>query len=473
MIPQDHTTKSRRKNTALIAGGGVAGLASAILLDELGYHVTLVEKRNILGGRTYSFTDKITGQTVDNGQHLLMGAYHETLRYLEKIGAKHKVEILDPTTVPLHTANGQHIPFIYRGGKSPALALMRAFLSWQGFRFTEKLALIKLWRKLHKIKTGRKCLPHDQTVTEWLQKLGQGKSARKNFWDIITLATLNDNPDITSADGLATILIKSFLGGDQDGFLILPRTGLTDLFVEPAEKYLTLRGHHIIRGVRLAHIDMSDRVHSFKFSDGSVCQADVYIAALPCAALLKALPDNFTASHAELNALKNAPTSPIVSINLFFDRPVMHIPFIGSANTRVHWFFNKDCVPENSPSRKIAPSQSRPLTRSHIVGVISAAYAYLNKNKTQIVEMALHDLSTLFPQAQQARLVHALVNKEKDATLSLRPGINSCRPCQKMTDNFFAVGDWTQTGLPCTIESAIVSAKKMAEQISSHPPPLP
>ncbi|MDO8520432.1 MAG: oleate hydratase, partial [Deltaproteobacteria bacterium] len=84
-----------------IIGGGFAGLASAVFLDNLGFEVTLFEKKPILGGRAYAFQDKKTGDWVDNGQHLLIGAYHETLKLLGNIGATRHLKIPEKTEVTL------------------------------------------------------------------------------------------------------------------------------------------------------------------------------------------------------------------------------------------------------------------------------------------------------------------------------------------------------------------------------------
>src|SRR5215475_15874566 len=78
--------------SVLIIGGGFAGLAAAVDLAESGRRVLLLERRSFLGGRAYSFTDKTTGATIDNGQHLMMGCYHRTLRFLEKIGSLDKLK---------------------------------------------------------------------------------------------------------------------------------------------------------------------------------------------------------------------------------------------------------------------------------------------------------------------------------------------------------------------------------------------
>lgn len=426
--------------TALIAGGGIAGLASAVYLDSLGYRVTLLERRNILGGRTYSFTDKKTGLTLDNGQHVLAGAYHHTLEFLQKVGATSKIAWLKPTNIKLVTTQQKRIAFTLNTWPWP-LAALKAILSFKGLTIKDKLLSCKIYSEL------KNDHERDETVQAWLNRLGQSQVAQKNFWDIITYATLNDAPDKTVATGLKAVLAGLYLGERDDGFLIVPKVGLSEVFANPAETYLKMRGHTVQAGLGLTQIRILDnKVQAFACSDGEERKADVYVCALPFQQVKNTLPPAFLQSHPQLKHMGKMLPSPIVSINLFFDPSFMSDAFIGSAYTKTHWFFRKTLS---------APQ--------HIVGVISGGYEFLDWSKEDITALAHRDLMLLYPAAKGCTLLHSLVNIERHATLSLRPGINSLRPKQHLLDNFFLIGDWTDTGLPPTIESAVTSAKRVYE----------
>lgn len=445
-----------KQKTAVIAGGGLAGLAAAVYLDELGYQITLIEKKQILGGRTYSFIDKKTGLTIDNGQHLLIGAYHHTLDFLQRIGAKSKIQVMIPTRVPLLDDKGKISYFDLKDHKPP-LHLARALIGYKGLSLSDKFRLIKLGLELKKYLKGKKQIPKDLTVLEWLKSLKQSDRSIENFWEILTLATLNDSAKNTTADGLITVLLKSYFGEKNDGFLIFPKVGLSELFVDPTEAYLSLRNQQVIRGISLKSVRILDnQVQNFEFSDGSIVKADLFVSALPFRPLLNTLPEPFVENHPELQHAKEMKSAPIVSINLVFDRPVLDESFIGSASIRTHWFFSKDHIFTGLPQDKC-----------HVMGVISGAYDLLDHSKEQIVELALNDLKQISKKARDAKLIHSLVNKEREATISCRKGVNAQRPKQKMLNNFYCVGDWTQTGLPGTIESAILSSKLMAEELAS------
>ncbi|MBF0106059.1 MAG: oleate hydratase [Deltaproteobacteria bacterium] len=195
------------KRTALIAGGGVAGLAAAVFLDEMGFEVKLCEKLPVLGGRARSFRDRKTGMIIDKGQHMLMGAYHETIALLERLGVKHKLDIQVPTTVSIFNDQSRFNHFKL-GNRSTPYAVFKALMGFGGFGLIDKCKLLKLSVEIKKIREQGTSHLSNMTVRQYLNFLGQSPAAQKNFWDVLTLATLNDLPDHTTADGLLGVLNK-------------------------------------------------------------------------------------------------------------------------------------------------------------------------------------------------------------------------------------------------------------------------
>jgi zeta-carotene desaturase len=442
------------QKTALIAGGGLAGLTAAILLDELGFQVTLIERKPILGGRTFSYTDRTTGQTIDNGQHIMIGAYHHTFNLLEKIGAKHKVEMLQPTHIPLVDGQGKKNT-LKIGLAKPPWNLFLGLAQFEGLSFSDKIRLIGL------------ILPIDQmkhkhlTVLEWLKLHKQSPDAIKNFWEPLTLATLNDAPANTTVDGLLQVIKKSYFAGKNDGFLVLPQEGLSQVFAEPARRYLELRGCRIMTGVGVEGIDvLGDRVASFCLSDNTKLTADIFVSSLPPWDLGRILPDNLRDSHPQLKHTRDMTGSPVVAVDLFFDRPVMRERFVGLTNAQTHWFFNHSVIARSAEGR---PWQST--SRQHISAIISAAHDVMNKDKQTILDIVLKDFLRSVHCVQRVPPVHASVHKIEKATLASQPGINAFRPEQKILNNFFVIGDWTKTDLPATIESAVKSAFMMSPSL--------
>jgi len=463
--------------TACVIGGGVAGLSAAVFLDSLGYRVTLLERKNILGGRTFSFQDPKTRMTVDNGQHLLMGAYHETLRFVENIGATRHLQVQQKTEVPLISSQGVYsslkesqLPHPF--GMGMGLARLK-HLSWK-----DKFYFLKLARHLqaskipppsHIVGVGANDYSPLQkntgdleinfqnlSVREWLYSWSQSKKAQENFWEILTLATLNEKTNVAPATLLETVLQKGLLGKGQDSKLIFPKAPLSEVFAHPAQTYLTLRGHslRLQTKVKVIHI-LDSRVQAVELDSGEKIKADLYFSAVPPRSLLNMIPEGFH-KIPYFESLKQFRCSPIVSINLWFDREIFKDRFIGLGGKTLHWIFNKNKI------------HDIPQSPYQYVGVISAAYDLLEKSREEIVKIVLQEILELFPKAVSVNLLHSLVNKEREATLSIDPTIEKLRPDQRSPfSNFYVIGDWTNTGLPATIESAVVSARRAVDFINS------
>lgn len=441
--------------TACIIGGGFAGLAAAVFLDSLGIKVTLFERRPILGGRAYAFKDKITGYWVDNGQHLLIGAYHETLKLMEMIGATRHLSSQSKMEVPLISTDKQRDLFSLPPLPVP-LNMLIGFLRMKIFSAKDKWNFLKIGRELTRLKKGSPSVSLDQSVDSWLAKLGQSENTRKNFWDLLTFATLNDDPKEATARMLSVVLTKGFFGSRKDGQLLLPKSNLNDLLANPARTYLEMRGHKIktATGVQKIHI-LDDKVQGVETDSGEMVKADYYFSSVPPYHLLNLIPDGFVESIPYFENLKKLKSSPILSINLWFDKDIMPYDFVGVAGTQIHWYFNKNRI------------YDRTHPPFHYMGVTSGAYSMEDKLKDEIVKIALSEFHELFPESRKANLIHSLVNKEREATLSPQVGSEKYRPSQKSPfSNFYVLGDWTNTGYPATIESAVLSARIAVDDIA-------
>ena len=437
-------SSSSQKKSVCLMGGGVAGLAAAVFLDAHGFSVTLVEKKPILGGRTYSFKEKKTTFDVDNGQHLMMGAYHETLRFLDMVGSGGQILRPSKNKVALYNASGEVNNFLLSSIRPPLNALL-AFWRYKPFLFKDKLGLLKIRKSLknHDPKKFNK-----STIAQWLIDIGQSQKARDEFWEPFTLATLNEPTQTASVHHLLTILQRAFLGEANDSQFLIPKGSLNQLIVNPARTFLELRGHKVLTATAAKHLHILDnKVRELECSDGSKIKADYFISALTPNHLLKIIPAGFIQSLCYFSDIKKLTYSPITSINLWFDKPLFDDNFIGTTHLITHWLFNKN---------KIGSFNGPPY---HYVAVVSASQDWLDKSGAEIKELIVKDINKLFPN-KNVKLLHSLVNKEREATIRHIPENEIYRPQQiSPFENFYVIGDWTQTYLPATIESASVSAK--------------
>jgi squalene-associated FAD-dependent desaturase len=435
----------------IIIGGGFSGLAAGICLSESGFRVLLLESRKHLGGRAYSFVDAKTGDTVDNGQHLFMGCYHQTIAFLKKIGCLDRLRFQDRPRVDFLDSENGFTCFDCPSLPPPMHALAGLF-KMKGITFGDKLRAFKVGRAIQK--NGRSG-PRSLTVSDWLDRLSQSERIKQRFWYPMAIATLNESPVTASAQMLKVVLREAFGGGRQTTSIGIARVGLSELYTEGASDFITSRGGEVRASAHVDKIVVDDGlVTGVDMKDGSRIEAEYVISAVPPAALLQLLPGELGAK--EFSGLASLESSPIVSINLWFDRPVIDRQFVGLIGTRSQWIFNKDLI--------LSPGKQS----NQIAVIISAARDYVDWTKQDLVEMALIELRELLPASRSAQLLHSRVVKEREATLAHTVESDSLRPkARTVIPNLVLAGDWTATGLPATIESAVMSGNTAAEMVMS------
>jgi zeta-carotene desaturase len=144
--------------------------------------------------------------------------------------------------------------------------------------------------------------------------------------------------------------------------------------------------------------------------------------------------------------------APIISINLWFDRPITDLDFAGLRGATVQWLFNKGKISEQGDG--------------YVSLVLSGAYRHIATSKEELLAVALRELGDFFPEARQARLLRSLVIKERFATFSPSCEAEALRPATRTPiRGLFLAGDWTATGLPATIEGAVQSGYAAARAV--------
>jgi squalene-associated FAD-dependent desaturase len=437
------------KRVAII-GGGFAGLAAGVRLSELGYPVEILERRNHLGGRAYSFIDSKTGDVVDNGQHLFMGCYHQTIAFLEKINRLDRLRFQDRPRVDFLDRNGLSS---FDCPPLPApLNVLAGLFRMTGITLGDKLRALNLRRALRNNGTGPSI---SLTVDEWLAELGQSQRIKERFWYPMVIATLNQSPEIASARMLKVVLQRAFGGNSSDANIGISKVGLSDLYTDGADEFITARGGRVTTGAQVQRLIIERGVITgVDLKVGGRIEADFFISAVTPEAFLAILPDELrTNGFAPLEKLGS---SPIVSVNLWFDRPIIEREFVGMLGTKSQWLFNKDLI------------LSVDKRSNQVAVIISAARDFVDWSKDELVEMAVEDLHQMLPSSRSATVLHSVIVKEREATIShsiesdeLRPGPRTSVP------NLILAGDWTNTGLPATIESAVMSGNVAAEIVTS------
>lgn len=437
----------------VIIGGGFAGLTAGVRLSERGYEVLVLERRNHLGGRAYSFIDSKTGDVVDNGQHLFMGCYHHTIAFLETIGRLDRLKFQERTRVDFLDSTHGFTSFDCPPLPAP-LNVLAGLFKMKGLGVGDKFRALNLRRA---IGGNGKLSPDSLTVDQWLSERGQSENIKTRFWNPMVIATLNQSPDLASARMLKVVLKEAFGGDSKSAAIGISRVGLSDLYTDGATDFIKSRGGDVQTDAQVQRLIVDNgRVTAVQLRDGNRIEAaDYFISAVPPAALFAMLPDELRAK--EFASLEKLGSSPIVSINLWFDRPVIDREFVGLLGTRSQWIFNKDLIlPKGKRSNQIAV-------------IISAARDFVDWTRSDLVEMALSDLHELLPESRSAVLLHSAIVKEREATLSHTVESDSLRLGPRTSiPNLILAGDWTDTGLPATIESAVLSGDVAARIVSTR-----
>ena len=436
---------------AVVIGGGFAGLAAALALARSGAPVTLLERKPHLGGRAYSFLDKTTGDEVDNGQHFLMGCYTETLDFLREIGAEGK----------LYFQRDLRIDFLAPGGRPSALACPPLPAPFHVLLGILRMRSLSVFDRFCSLFLGwgmaRSALSSndrgEQTAMEWLRSAGQSKRMRSRLWDIVTLATLNERPERASARLLREVIREALLSQRSKSRIVISRVGLSSLYTDDARKAIEAAGGEVLQGTTVERIVIDgDRAREIRLDRGGRIAPGAVISAVPPAALGKMLSPAALGRMPQVEQCLGMKTSPILSVNIWFDRPVIRKAFFALQGTDIQWIFNKDRI------------HSRGDRKGHYLSfVISNATKFIDLPKEEILRGVLSDLRRLVPGSERARVMHSVIVRERDATISQTPETDSFRPGpETFCSNFFLAGDWTRTGLPATIEGAVRSGRRAA-----------
>ena len=431
----------------VVLGAGYAGLAAVKELILRGHDVTLIEGRALLGGRAHSFVDSKSGLVLDNGQHILMGCYHESLALLRQLGVMDR----------LYSPPRLEVPFVSEKGRSlmaatapDPLHLLSALFGYDELSFSDKMSAAKLAVRL---RLGKN--PHpSETVEAWMRRWGQTPNIIRALWEPLCIAALNEPVATGSAQLFATVIRRSFLAGAADSTILLSRVGLSELFAPEIKRLLemcggTLRLQSPVTGLTFAGTTLKD----IRLGDGTTLQPEAVVSALPWHVLRGLLPPESKLARA-CGQIQDA---PIVSLHLWLDRPVLREPFIGMLDSPVHWVFSRDHIHGANPAGQ----------EGHIItAVVSGARDLIDKTGPELEELALRELARFLPESVGVRVLHRMVYKSRSATFAATPGTEPLRP-EATTEwsNFWLAGDWTNTGLPATIEGAIASGMRAARAV--------
>ena len=447
----------------VVIGAGFAGLSAASRLARGGARVIVLEARARLGGRATAFADRETGELVDNGQHVLLGCYTETFAFLRDIGASEHVRLQPGLTVTMIDRAGRRSR-LECPALPPPLHLLAGVFDWEALGWRDRLSILRMATPL---RLARRALRPDarriaaspgETVTNWLVRNGQSARLRELLWDPLALAALNQPPERAAAPPFARVLAEMFGSDPRAAAIALPAKPLHLMYAEPARAYIERHGGVVRTGVpATVHVDR-DRMVSVEAA-GERWTPTAVISAVPWFALPDLIHGHAPSLAGTLDRARGMESSPIVTVNLWFDRAVMDEPFLGLPGRAMQWVFDK---------RAAFGAEA-----SHLSLVSSGASPLVSLANHVLIARAHEELLDAMPAMRAAALLRATVVREPRATFSLAPGQPRRPPTVTPVRGLFLAGDWIDTGLPATIESAVRSGHRAADAVLTNRPDEP
>jgi len=420
--------------TTLIIGGGWSGLAAAVTLSQKGETVHLIESAKQLGGRARNV--QWHDQLIDNGQHLMIGAYEHMLSMMLTVGIEPQdvfarfpmdITLFDTDYSPLTLSANSVLPWPL----SLASSLIRS-VGFKGF-----YAVSKLQASIPKLLANE-----DVTVSEWLLSTQQPARLIKQLWEPLCLATLNTPIAHASAHILATVLRDSLGKGKKAADSLIPKRPLADVFPLAAANYIQQNGGVISLKTRAKQLLIEqDKIIGVICQDGTQHLAENIIVATNPSQSAELLADHVSFDK---------PTEyPICTVYLQYPAATrLSKPMFGITGTISQWVFDRS---EQSPGLMAV--------------VISAPGSHESMTNEQLVDHVCQELYDTIPDLNKT-ITDSLVIREKRATFASSIAIEHHRPhSQTVIEGLWLAGDYIANGYPATLEGAIRNGEHCAQGI--------
>jgi len=419
-------SNSNNNSKVFVVGAGLAGLSTAVNCIQNGHEVRVFEATNHAGGRCRSFKDTVLNRTINNGNHLILNGNIGVKKYLTDINALDNFttsqvasfEFLDIKTNErwsLQPSSGAIPWWMIQPNKRIPNTRLRDYFSLLKLIFARHEALADL--------------------------VDPSRPIFDRLWQPLSQAVLNTNAHEGSAALIWKMLSNTLLKGSNSSLPLLTKTHLSSALIEPAITYLKANGSIPEYGMRLRSLKINgSKISAIQFNNHNITlnNEDAIILALPPNEISALLP-NIT-----------VPTKTNAILNVHYrldDKPRLpnNAPFIGIVGGTAQWLFKQDDIYSVT---------------------ISDAGILAKKSNQEIAGIVWQDISQILEVDKRNQPISRVI-REMRATFAQTPEENKRRPdAHTVWKNLFLAGDWTNTGLPATIESAVISGQKAAKMLS-------
>ncbi len=430
----------RSQDPVLVIGGGWAGLAAAVSLAAAGCPVRVLEAARRPGGRARAVT--VGGQTLDNGQHLMLGACRELLRLIELMGERPESLLRRyRLALPMRHRDGRSVTL--RAAPLPAPLHLAAGLAFsRGLRWRDRIGALRLWSSLQRASNDGRALS-SLTVAEALRQLQQPPALISWVWEPLCLAIMNTPAHEAAAGPFLATLVEALGGPADNADLLLPRGSLEAVFTTPALSFLRRHGMTVDARCRVEAIELkADRVAAVRVGGERLPAAAIVLAAGPSAStrlLMRSGLDRLAVPLARLE--ENTISTVYVRLRSPLGRPRQ--PLVGLLGTTAQWCFDRSDEGDTG-----------------LLAVVVSADPCRHSGRELAATIA-GELKLFWP---SLRIGDCLTVRERRATFRASPANEALRPAPDTPiSGLWLAGDYTRTGLPATLEGAVRSGVTAAQ----------
>jgi squalene-associated FAD-dependent desaturase len=327
--------------------------------------------------------------------------------------------------------------------------LLAGIMSWDALSLADRWSILRMGKAIR----GAEPVDPSESVRQWLERHDQSPRLCRLFWEPLALAALNQSIDVAAAAMFVAVTSRMFGGGPDAALVLVPAAPLDDLYTRPAAAFLERRGSTVSPRAKARIVIEDDRVVGVRVGEVTTA-AERVICAVPWFALgdvFAPLPPQLRQTIARASAMGSA---PIVTVNLWLDGFAMQDAMTGLPGRTFQWVFDR--------GRFVGHEQT------HLSLISSGADAICGLPNDDLIKRASIELRDAVPETRRVALRHASVIRERQATFSLRSGEPPRPATTTAVRGLFLAGDWIDTGLPATIESAVLAGHRAAAAVMQH-----
>lgn len=443
-LEQNDTNKK-----VIVVGGGLAGLAAAHGLLDNCFQPTLIETKQSLGGRAGSYRDADSGELVDHCQHVAMGCCTNFLHLCKATGCSELLE--RHRRLYFFSSDGQRSDFAAASWLPAPLHLAPALLGMQHLGWRDKYCISRAMFALMRMKSS--CSELNRSTLEWLCGQKQTAVAIERFWKVVLISALADALDNIPLAAARKVFVDGFLANRAAADVLIPRASLGELYDQQIAKWLQREGVAIQMGESAKHIShTADNKIKLQTSAGEYV-ADCVVLAVPWRHVTDLLDVSLASAIPLLPNLAKIQSSPISSVHLWTDRPIMRLPHAVLIDRLSQWVFAREDL--------------NTAEGHYYQVVISASRELSGRPKQSVVEEVWNDLQAVFPDARNAHLRNSKLITQREAVFCETSNGQVLPRLPQKTNHpgLVLAGDWTDTGWPATMEGAVRSGYLAADQV--------